>query len=132
MRRAPCPLRLLALALALLALAVDSTVSEVLPGVDDALFLDTLEKMPQKELKKFVRANGDSLILFSTRGSALPTLTEAALTHGWCRTEQVGTARAARRSSGWRRPRRSSSASHRSSPAGAAARKQPLRMGACR
>ena len=35
-----------------------SCSAQVLEGVDDELFLDTLHKMPHKELKKFVRANG--------------------------------------------------------------------------
>jgi hypothetical protein len=44
--------------LLLLLSAAMGVGAQVLPGVDDQLFLDTLHKMPQQELKKFVRANG--------------------------------------------------------------------------
>jgi len=50
--------RLPLLLLALLATVGLLAGGQVLEGVDDQLFLDTLDKMPAKEVKKFVRANG--------------------------------------------------------------------------
>ena len=31
---------------------------QILPDVEDAVFTDTIRKMPAKEVKRFVRANG--------------------------------------------------------------------------
>ena len=31
---------------------------QILPNVEDAVFTDTIRKMPAKEVKRFVRANG--------------------------------------------------------------------------